>query len=123
MLTANGSPLGDVPVTTESLSIVAADRQAQEDSLRVNFASSDTVFAIAAGYEHDFSRESNGAMELTFQARSYDAPATVQIGMDCDPDRPCSASLPVELGTEWLSDVRISADLNAAADCGDPSTD
>ena len=154
MLTENGSPLGTSPVDSETLSITATDFAAQEDSLRVSFKSDATVFAIAAGYEHDFSRESNGDMELTFQAKSFDQPATVQFGMDCDPDRPCAAQLPVTLSEEWqevrltlscfadlgvrmteiesaltaqakqgvsigLSDVRIAADLNAVADCGD----
>lgn len=154
MLTENGSPLGTLPVESETLSITATDFAAQEDSLRVSFKSDATVFAIAAGYEHDFSRESNGDMELTFQAKSFDQPATVQFGMDCDPDRPCAAQLPVTLSEDWqevrltlscfadlgvrmteiesaltaqaqqgvsigLSDVRISADLNAVADCGD----
>lgn len=154
MLTANGSPLGALPVDTDTLTIAATDFAAQEDSLSVTFKSDGSVFAIAAGYEHDFSRESNGAMELTFQATSFGDPATVKFGMDCDPDRPCGAQLPVTLSADWqeirlslscfadrgvrmneiesaltaqaasgvsigLSDVRIAADLNAVADCGD----
>jgi len=154
MFVVNGSPLGALPIDSETLSIRATDMSAQEDSIRVDLKSPDAVFAIAAGYEHDYSRESNGAMELTFNARSFDADATVQFGMDCDPDRPCPASLPVTLSSEWqeirltlscfaergtrmteiesaltaqapagtsigLSEVRIEADLNAVADCGD----
>jgi len=154
MLTVNGSPLGALPIDADELAIAATDYSSQEDSLKVTFKSDRSVFAIAAGYEHDFSRESNGDMEMTFQAKSFDAPAKVQFGMDCDPDRPCPAELPVTLTTEWqevrlslscfadqgvrmneiesaltaqaatgvsigLSDVRIAADLNAVADCGD----
>lgn len=155
MFVGNGSPLGELPIETESVSIRATDMSAQEDSIQVDLNSPDTVFAIAAGYEHDYSRESNGAMELTFFARSYNADTTVQFGMDCDPDRPCPASLPVTLTSDWrevrltlscfaqrgtqmteiesaltaqapagtsigLSEVRLEADLNAVADCGDP---
>lgn len=154
MFAGNGSPLGELPIETETLDVRATDMSAQEDSVRVDFKSSDTVFSIAAGYEHDYSRESNGAMELTFLARSFGPDQTVQFGMDCDPDRPCPASLPVTLTEDWqevrltlscfaelgtrmaeiesaltaqadagasigLSEVRIEADLNAVADCGD----
>lgn len=154
MFVGNGSPLGGLPIETEALNIRATDMDAQEDSIRIDFKSSDAVFALAAGYEHDYSRESNGAMELTFQARSFGSDQTVQFGMDCDPDRPCASSLPVTLTSEWnevrltlgcfaelgtrmaeiesaltaqadagtsigLSEVRIEADLNAVADCGD----
>ena len=154
MFAGNGSPLGELPIVTEMLDVRATDMNAQEDSVRVDFKSSEAVFSIAAGYEHDYSRESNGAMELTFQARSFGGDQTVQFGMDCDPDRPCPASLPVTLSGDWqevrltlscfadlgtrmaeiesaltaqagagasigLSEVRIEADLNAVADCGD----
>ncbi len=154
MFTGDGSPLGGLPIETDALAIRATDMSAQEDAIRVDFKSSEAVFAIAAGYEHDYGRESNGAMELTFQARSFGDHQAVQFGMDCDPDRPCPASLPVTLTSEWqeirltlscfaergtrmaeiesaltaqaeagvsigLTEVRLEADLNAVADCGD----
>ena len=106
-LMVNDSPIGALPFTGAAADIQATDRAAQEDSLRVSFTQGETKFAISSGYGQDFSRESNGAMELSFQAKLFAGHATVQFGMGCDGDDECDATVPVTLSEEWAN-VRLT---------------
>lgn len=109
MLTVNETPISGLPFDDGNLTIAALDKDAQEDSLRVGFTSGETDFVISSGYGHDFSRESNGAMELVFSARSLAGSTDIMIGMGCDSDdgRECAATLPVTLSAEW-QEVRLT---------------
>jgi len=113
----NDTPVAALPHIAEGITVQPTDRAAQEDSLRVGFAGTWTKFAIATGYGLDFSRESNGAMELVFQAKSFSGPTEVAIGMGCDPALDCEAFLPVRLAADWR-EVRLT--LSCFADLGVP---
>ncbi|MEL6688499.1 MAG: putative glycoside hydrolase, partial [Pseudomonadota bacterium] len=90
----------------EGVRVVAYDRASQEDSLRVSF-DAPAIFAIASSYPLDYSREANGAMELSFMAKSLTGSKTVSIGAGCVEMEDCENFHPVELGEDW-AETRIS---------------
>jgi beta-glucosidase len=110
-----GSPATALPVETAGQIVAAYDKAAQEDSLRVTFRTGEEDFIIASNYPVDMSRETNGAMELTFDAIALEGASEYDIGMGCEGDSTCDALLPVTLTSEW-SEVRMS--LSCFADRG-----
>lgn len=109
-----GSPVTAVPFESAGLVVNAYDRAAQEDSLSIAYKTGEEDFIIASSYPVDLSRESNGAMELVFQAKSIAGDGAVEVGMGCDGDG-CDAFLPTTLSADW-SEVRLS--LSCFADRG-----
>ena len=101
-----GSPVSSLPFESAGLIVTAYDMAAQEDSLKVDFKTGEEPFLIASSYPVDLSRESNGAMELVFDARSIEGNSTIDVGMGCDADA-CDAFLPARLSEEW-DEVRFS---------------
>lgn len=113
-LVVNGSAI-DLPYTDASVSVMAYDRAAQEDSLRLTFSDDASVFSIASGYPLDYAREGNGAMELSFMTQSLSGDKTVRIGAGCIDLAGCENFHPVKVGPEW-TETRIS--LRCAAKNG-----
>lgn len=109
-----GSPVTALPFESAGLIVTAYDRAAQEDSLKIDFKTGEENFEIASGYAVDLARESNGAMELSFYAKSIEGSGDIQVGMGCEGDD-CDRSLPVSLSAEW-AEVRLS--LSCFADAG-----
>ena len=109
-----GSPVTSLPFESAGLIVSAYDRAAQEDSLKIDFKTGEEDFIIASGYGVDLARESNGAMELVFQATSLTGDTEIGVGMGCDGEG-CDAFVPTALTSEW-SEVRIS--LSCYADLG-----
>lgn len=101
-----GSPVTALPFESAGLIVTPYDRAAQEDSLKVEFKTGEEPFLIASSYPVDLARESNGAMELVFYARSLRGAPTIEVGMGCDGDN-CDAFVSTELGTDWQP-VRLS---------------
>ena len=101
-----GSPVSSLPFESAGLIVTAYDKAAQEDSLKVDFKTGEEPFLIASGYPVDLSRESNGAMELVFDARSIEGDSAIEVGMGCDADA-CDAFLPTTLSEDW-GEVRFS---------------
>lgn len=147
-----GSPVTALPFESAGLVVSAYDRAAQEDSLKVVFKTGEENFEIASSYPVDLSRESNGAMELTFYAQALEGSGDVAIGMGCDHAN-CEHYVPATLSADWteirvslscfadqgsdmarikkaliidadagqtiaISDIRLSEDQDAAANCG-----
>ncbi len=109
-----GSPVSALPFESAGLIVSAYDRAAQEDSLKVEFKTGEEDFLIASSYPVDLARESNGAMELVFQAKSIAGDGSIEVGMGCDADA-CDAFLPATLTEDW-NEVRLS--LSCFADQG-----
>ncbi len=109
-----GSPVSSLPFESAGLIVSAYDKAAQEDSLLVNFKTGEERFEIASSYPVDLSRESNGAMELVFDAKSVEGSGSVDIGMRCDAGD-CERFIPVTLAQDW-SETRLS--LSCFADLG-----
>jgi len=105
ILTANGSPI-ELPHSEAGMSVAAFDYSAQEDAIRVKFSNADNVFSISS-YPLDYSREANGAMELSFQAKSLSGPADVSVAAGCVELVDCTNYHDVEISPEW-SEKRIS---------------
>lgn len=93
------------------------DHLAQEDALALSASSGPAAISFeAAGDGVDWSRESNGAMELAFFARSLTgAPVTLHVSMGCSLDAECMREIPVTASPEW-QEHRIS--LSCFADAG-----
>ncbi|MEM7330218.1 MAG: glycoside hydrolase family 3 N-terminal domain-containing protein [Pseudomonadota bacterium] len=109
-----GSPVTALPFESAGLIVSAYDRSAQEDALKIAFKTGEENFEIASSYPVDLSRESNGAMELSFAAQAIEGGTEIRVGMGCDGES-CERDLPVTLTSEW-SEIRIS--LSCFADAG-----
>ncbi len=111
-LAVNNTPIDGLPFDNTNVELRTVDGEAQEDSLSVTF-SGPARFAIASNYAHDFSRESNGAMELVFRARSLAGPSTVSLGMGCQGDT-CVETADIALDDSW-SEQRMALSCFAKA--------
>jgi len=109
-----GSPVTALPFESAGLVVSPYDREAQEDSIKIDFKTGEEDFLIASSYPVDMSRESNSDMELVFQARSLSGNGAIEIGMGCDAAE-CDTFLPVTATEEW-GEVRLS--LSCFADRG-----
>jgi beta-glucosidase len=106
------------PTSTGGLIVSKTDHEAQEDALRMKWTTSEgEQFRISSASPSDISRETNGAMELTFSARSFTSEnALVKIGMGCDADSPCDKTLDINIESGDWQEYRIS--LSCFADLG-----
>lgn len=101
-----------------SLVFGGLDRLAQEDSLRIDWHEAGPVMRIATHDPVDFTRQSNGAMELAFFVRNLgESPAQLQIAMGCEGDNVCGRGLGLTVANSEWREVRLSlacfADLGA----------
>ena len=81
---------------------------AQEDALRINWTKSDSDYLrISSTKPNDMARQSNGAMELTFNAKSFtDSDAVLQIGQT-DDNTGIENTLEIFISGDW-NEYRIS---------------
>lgn len=92
------------------------DHGAQEDALALSASSAPAALSFeTSGDGVDWSRESNGAMELSFFARSLtEAPAILSVSMGCALEGECARQIPVSVSGEW-SEYRVSLGCFAEA--------
>ena len=97
------------PTSVGGLIISKTDHLAQEDALRIKWTKSDRdQMRVSAASPSDMSRQANGAMELTFSAKSYkDHDAVIQIGM-CGLDSACNQILDISITANDWREYRIS---------------
>ena len=107
--------IASFPTSVGGLIVSKTDHQAQEDALRIKFTKSDfDELRVNTASPADMSRQANGAMELTFAAKSFAKNATVKIAM-CD-GAVCDKTLDIKItGSDW-KDYRIS--LSCFGDLG-----
>ncbi len=106
-----------LPIELDGVRVGAADRTAQEDSLHITWNRAGTGVRIVSEESVDLERQANGAMELAFMARAFGSAAeTVEIGMGCQSDAPCEASVPISIAQGNWVEYRVS--LNCFADAG-----
>lgn len=98
------------PTSMGGLLISKTDHEAQEDALRIKWTKSDyDQFRVSTASPSDMSRQTNGAMELTFTAKSFKSNnATVKIGMGCDQDSDCEQTLNINIDANAWREYRIS---------------
>ena len=84
------------------LIISKTDHLAQEDALRINWTKSDgDYFRISSVNPNDLTRQSNGAMKLAFNAKSFtNNDAILQIGQ-CDDSDNCNKTLEIKVSGDW----------------------
>ena len=90
------------PTSLGGLIISKTDYQAQEDALRINWTKSNgDYFRVSTNNTNDMTRQSNGAMKLTFIAKSFQGPnINIQIGL-CDNLVNCSNTISLNLIDNW----------------------
>ena len=100
--------IASFPTSVGGLIISKTDHIAQEDALRINWTKSDGDYLrISSAKPNDMARQSNGAMELTFNAKSFTGSDTVvQIGQ-CDASATCDNTLDITISGDW-NEYRIS---------------
>jgi len=101
--------IGSFPTSVGGLIISKTDHEAQEDALRIKWTKLDyDQMRISAASPSDMSRQANGAMELTFFAKSFKTnDAVVKIGM-CNQDSSCDQTYDINIaGNDW-QEYRIS---------------
>ncbi|MFK7810331.1 MAG: glycoside hydrolase family 3 N-terminal domain-containing protein [Saprospiraceae bacterium] len=101
--------IASYPTSVGGLIISKTDHKAQEDALRINWTKSNLdQMRISATSPSDISRQTNGAMELAFSARSFNKDkAIVQIGM-CSEDASCDKTLKINIEPNNWKEYRIS---------------
>ena len=100
--------IASFPTSVGGLIISKTDHIAQEDALRIKWTKADRdQMRVSTASPSDMSRQANGAMELTFSAKSFKADAVVQIGM-CDPDSSCDQILNISIAANDWREYRIS---------------
>tara|TARA_B100000700_G_scaffold257036_1_gene290553 strand:+ start:4474 stop:6837 length:2364 start_codon:yes stop_codon:yes gene_type:complete len=100
--------IASFPTSFGGLIFSKIDHMAQEDALRINWTRSDgDYFRISSSNSNDMSRQSNGAMELTFNAKSFNnSDAIVKIGQ-CDNRINCDNTIDIKISGDWR-EYRIS---------------
>ena len=90
------------PTSIGGLIINKTDHFAQEDALRINWTNSDlNYFKISSKNSSNMTRQSNGAMKLTFDAKSYSKEnAIVRISL-CDNYSICEKSIELSINGDW----------------------
>lgn len=94
--------IASFPSSVGGLIISKTDHMAQEDALRINWTKSDgDYFRISSVKPNDLTRQSNGAMKLAFNAKSFTgSDSTLQIGQ-CDDSFNCDKTLEIKISCEW----------------------
>jgi beta-glucosidase len=94
--------IASFPSSVGGLIISKTDHLAQEDALRINWTKSDgDYFRISSVKPNDLTRQSNGAMKLAFNAKSFTgSDSTLQIGQ-CDDSLNCNKTLEIKISGEW----------------------
>ena len=94
--------IASFPSSVGGLIISKTDHLAQEDALRINWTKSDgDYFRISSVKLNDLTRQSNGAMKLAFNAKSFTgSDSTLQIGQ-CDDSLNCNKTLEIKISGEW----------------------
>ena len=102
--------IASFPTSVGGLIVSKTDHEAQEDALRIKWTRSDyDQLRVSTASPGDMSRQTNGAMELTFSAKSFtDKGAAVKIGMGCDPDSPCDQTVDISIAANKWQEYRIS---------------
>ena len=99
--------IASYPTSFGGLLIGKTDHLAQEDALRLKWTSDfNDQFRISATNADDMSRQSNGAMELAFFAKSFSKDGMVKLAM-CDEKSNCDKTLNIKISGDW-SEYRIS---------------
>jgi beta-glucosidase len=107
--------IASYPTSVGGLIVSKTDYQAQEDALRINWTQTNGDYVrISTASPTSLARESNGAMELSFSAKSFSGTTTIQVGQ-CDENANCDATLPVELDSDWYE---FSVSLSCFDDLG-----
>lgn len=107
-----------------ALAFSGYDRNAQEDSLQVEWRETGPLMRIANHAPVDFTRQSNGDMELAFFVRKTgDVPTNLSVAMGCETLADCGGGLNVSVTSSEWQEVRLSlacfeergADLSAVS--------
>lgn len=102
--------IASYPTSVGGLLVSKTDHEAQEDALRLRWTESDFAeLRVNTSAASDMSRETNGAMELTFSAISFkDGAASVKIGMGCNQNSACEQTLDINIEANEWKEYRIS---------------
>ncbi len=97
------------PTSVGGLIVSKTDHLAQEDALRLKWTTAaNDELRINTANASDMSRQANGAMELTFAAKSYTSEAaTISLGM-CSAGSACNKSLRITIAAGDWQEYRVS---------------
>lgn len=92
------------------LTIGGTDRLSQEDSLLINWREGGPEIRLSTHEHVDFSRQSNGAMQLAFYAKNFGGHNKFSIGMVCNGGDNCKGvgTLPVTIDSKEWTEHRIA---------------
>ncbi len=102
--------IASFPTSVGGLIVSKTDHLAQEDALRIKWTKSDAdQIQVKTAKPTDMSRETNGAMELTFAAKSFtDKTATISITMGCNEELECGQTLDLNIEPNDWKEYRVS---------------
>jgi beta-glucosidase len=102
--------IASFPTSVGGLIVSKTDHLAQEDALRIKWTKSDAdQIQVKTAKPTDMSRETNGAMELTFAAKSFtDKTTTISITMGCNEELECGQTLDLNIEPNDWKEYRVS---------------
>ena len=108
--------IGSFPTSVGGLIVSKTDHLAQEDALRIKWTLGDSdQLRVSTEVPSDMSRQANGAMELTFAAKSFNANTTIKVGM-CNEGGTCDKTFDINIAANDWKEYRIS--LSCFGDAG-----
>ena len=103
--------IASFPTSVGGLIISKTDHLAQEDALRINWTMGEETryspsddgdyFRISTEQPDNMTRQSNGAMKLAFNAKSFSGSTEVIRVGQCDTTLICNKTLEIEINNEW----------------------
>ncbi len=101
--------IASYPTSVGGLLVSKIDHNAQEDALRIHWTKSDgDQVRLSAASPSDMARQANGAMELTFSAKTFNGNnAALQVGM-CSEGSACDKFLDINITSADWQEYRIS---------------
>lgn len=109
--------LEDRPASLKGLEVGGTDYRAQEDALALSWRNGNASFRLISDDGVSLSRERTGQLDLVFAARSLGAgPAQFAVGIDCQPNRPCSDDVGLTASADEWQEHRVSLSCFQATD-------
>jgi len=106
-IAVNGTNIESLPYQGGRIALSGYDHTAQEDGVRLDFKEDGTIFSITSRYAHNYQRETNGAMELSFMSKVIKGSSSVELAVGCPETGACETFYSVTLPNEW-NETRIS---------------
>lgn len=102
-LNIKGESISGLLFSNADIALSAIDKESQEDSVKIEYRSPNAEISLSSAMPQDLARQSNGAMEIVFDAKSLAGSGRHEFGVGCvsEGSEPCKAFVPIQLEKDW----------------------